>query len=196
MNSFKNLTILSLSFFFILFASSCSKEEIRPQTEGPELAASGHAISLPSAPCGTPEVADLRDPSGNSFGSIELLNDKTDLYVHMELNQGWFVAEYKIYAGPLTGIPKNEVGTKLMIEKFPFVSTFRQPLNTVVARIPHGTLASCPQVVVWTRVVQLNFFGNVIATKYAWLDGPAVLDGYAREYCMQNCPSQSVSLAR
>jgi len=151
MKSLRNLTILTLSLFTILFTSSCSKEEVLPQTESPELAAAGHGISLPSNPCGSPEIADLRDPFGNSFGSVELMNDKNDLYVHFELNPGWFVAEYKIYAGPLTGIPKNDAGTKLMVEKFSFLSSYRQPVNSTVARIPLGGLPSCPQLAVWTR---------------------------------------------
>lgn len=166
---------------------SCEKETLSPESGAPELAAaSGHQINLPQNPCGTSTVLDIIDGGGNTFGVIELMNDRFNNYAYIRPAQGWFIDQYQLFMGPSNTVPLNDALTKLNMEKFPYQVDFNQPVNAELVSIPHGA-NNCNEVIIWMRLVKLNFFGSVILTKEGWMDGDALYQGFSSEFCSNAC---------
>ncbi|MEY3444283.1 MAG: hypothetical protein RLZZ519_2564 [Bacteroidota bacterium] len=183
------LTTLKSLFFALcisVVAFSCEKECIRP--EGSDLGLQESAfpfVSRPSVQCGPSSFASLKD-GASTLGSVEVLNNSTDLYVIFDLNQFKYLEEVKIFAGDGGTLPLDSDGN-VDTESFNNKLLLSSPANDYTLVLPLSSMPTCSDIVIWARVTTRNIWGQVTGTNYTWMSGNAVANAFKMSYCATSC---------
>jgi hypothetical protein len=183
-----NVRIIKGIFFVICLAAltfGCQKEVITPENDANIQGSSFHFIQRPPVQCGPSVFASMKDGSTN-LGSVEILNNSTDLYLIFNMNQFKFVEEVKVFTGDINNVPTDFDGN-MQIENFGFQQILTSPANDYTLLMPLSGLSSCSDIVVWARVTTRNMWGQVTATNYTWMSGTPVANGYMTGFCATAC---------
>ena len=183
------LTTLKTLFFAVCLSAlafSCEKECIRP--EGNELGmqeSSFPFVSRPPVQCGTSTLSSLKDGAA-TLGSIEILNNSSDLYLIFDMNQFKFLEEVKVFAGEASTLPMDSDGN-VNIEGFATQILLSAATNDYTLVLPLSSMPTCADIVIWARVSTRNMFGQVTGTNYTWMSGAAVANAFKVNYCATAC---------
>lgn len=180
--------LFTLSLLAVL-AFGCTSDAVKPKTEGasPELwVGTEDGLLRPDQPCGNALNVDLVDAGNSIMGSIEVLNDNSNIYFLVSMNHGWLLQGVKIFAGEGLNIPKGNGGV-MQLEEFPFQWAHNRMtgLNTYI--ISKSALPSCADIVLYAQGAQVDMFGNPVVTRELWGEGSPVLNGQTFNYCIGTC---------
>ena len=88
-----------------------------------------------------------------SAGWIIVSNDKDNLYVTYQSDNGWSIKEIHLYVGTIENIPSNN--QKVPVPgQFPIKETFSPTVEMVTYEIPLKELTECPVIVAHAVVVK------------------------------------------
>ena len=118
-----------------------------------------------------------------SFGTLEILNTKDDIYLIMDLDPLKFVEEVWVYNGNIANVPMN--GNTLAYGSFGCHPSITAPLNDYTLLLP--VVRGCTDIVIRARITTRSPMGNLIATNYAWMDGSSIANGKVINYCVGDC---------
>lgn len=130
-------------------------------------------------------MGELTDGSG-SFGTVEILNDASEIYMLLDMNPNYFIDAIYVYYGTNAGIPTNSVG-EMLTEDFQFQAAVNGGAARYTVTYPTASLPACTDLVAVVMVSEKNLFGNTIANHALWLDGTAIYNGYSFKYCIDPC---------
>lgn len=178
------------SLFFALCLSAvafgCEKEIVchEGNTVTAEQSAYHH-IQRPPVQCGPSVFTTLKD-GPTSFGSVEVLNNSSELYLIFNLNQYKFLEEFKVFTGALVNMPMDSDGN-VNIEGFAHQQILSSPANDYTLVLPLNSMPACSDIAIWARVSTRNMFGQVTATNYTWMSGTPISNGFKVSYCATTC---------
>ena len=118
------------------------------------------------------------------MGSVEILNNSSDLYVIFDLNQYRFLEEVKIFAGDGGTIPMDSDGN-VDTESFSNKILLSNAANDYTLVLPLSSMPTCSDIVIWARVS--NIWGQVTATNYTWVSGAAIANAFKMSFCATAC---------
>ena len=183
LTTIKNL-FFALCLSVVVF--SCEKECIHP--EGSDLGLQESAfpfVSRPPVQCGPSSFASLKDGAA-TLGSVEILNNSSDLYVIFDLNQYRFLEEVKIFAADGGTIPMDSDGN-VDTESFSNKILLSNAANDYTLVLPLSSMPTCSDIVIWARVSTRNIWGQVTATNYTWMSGAAIANAFKMSFCATAC---------
>jgi hypothetical protein len=186
-NHMKFVKGIFFAVFIAFVAFGCEKEVIRPESDNNIQASSFHFINRPPLQCGPSVFSSMKDGAQN-LGSIEILNNSSELYLIFNMNQFKFIEELKVYTGDASNMPIDGDGN-LSLENFGFQQVLTSAANDYTLVLPLSSMASCADLVVWARVSTKNMFGQTTATNYTWMTGASIANGYMMNYCATTCLS-------
>lgn len=182
--------LLSLLLITAL-AFGCEKEVITPDATIPTVAESGiEDLIRPDVQCGTSRITELKNNSGDLFGNIEILNDADNIYILIEMEHGKFLDAIQVYFGDQASIPND--GTNILMEDFQFQAVTNRGATRYTVIMPHASLPSCSDIVLWAQSSERNMFGNPISTEVTWMTGINIYDGSFFKYCLGTCGSNVI----
>jgi hypothetical protein len=122
-------------------------------------------------------------------GQMLITNDAANLYVPYTTSGGWFLDETHLYAGPLSGMPKNKSNVPIP-GQFPYSQDHGKGVTSFTYTIPLSGLQSC-YVIASHAVVYKPVGGQTLQTETAWGFGTKFPNtnrwGWYYEYCTQVC---------
>ena len=179
-------TCMALLLVAIL-AFSCEKEVITPADQNtPRIELSEHEqLKRPDAQCGSSQFEDLRNHADQLVGSVEILNDETQLYILIDMEFGQHLDHVKAFLGSAAGIEVYGDGD-LNMEEFQF-QNLMNGAHRYTIQLPLGSLSGSQDLVLFTQVSQRDFFGNVTSTSDAYLDGLTIGNGEYVKYSIGTC---------
>jgi hypothetical protein len=198
--------LLAVLFAVGLVTFGCKPEStVAPKGEkSPEFGLAGDAHNRPDTTCMASVFAPLVDAQGNTqggdpfdagvgaYGTEEIVNSSTDLYVLITMGYYWLCSEGKLWVGQCGNVPLNTDGT-VNYESFQWGSTV--PLNqTWQWNMPYNSLMldpnGCVCVVTVLEGVQSDFFGNAFNNTILWAKGTQSVgtNGFAVNACPVQCP--------
>jgi hypothetical protein len=182
---FFTLTLLSI------FAFGCQKEMITPEAGMPTSMKAIEGHYRPAQQCGASAFTTFNN-GATSYGSLEILNDAENLYLLTDMNNGWFLADVKIFAGDPMNLPKGSNG-QIQTEEFGLQISHTPRVDRNTYSISTDGMGSCLGVTVWAHVVRLNMMGHQIGSVNVWANGSSVLNGFSYQYCQGVCNNASVT---
>lgn len=163
----------------------CEKEVFEPATnETPALQAAAGA-NYPDQQCGNSRTGSLIDDQGNSYGSVEVLNDEARIYLIIQMDNNYFVESVFANFGTTASIPVSN--NEMVMEDFMVQEIISGGKTTYTVSFPTSALPVCNDVVLHASIAEKNFFGQTVATHQAWLGNNAIYDGFFFKYCLQVC---------
>jgi hypothetical protein len=183
---------LAIKFFSLLLitalAFGCEKEVITPDANTPTAALNGiEDLIRPDVQCGTSRFSDIKNNNGDLYGTVEILNDADYIYMLIEMEHGKFLDAIQVYFGDQASIPNN--GTNIVMEDFQFQAVTDRGATRYTVIMPHSSLSSCSDIVLWAQASERNMFGNTTSTSVTWMSGIAIYDGSFFKYCLGSCGS-------
>lgn len=178
-----------------VFAVSCSTDTVNPKlTETPSLEESGGHLVLdrPSSPCGAYQTIDLVNEMGMVMGNVEIVNDNSFLYLITHLQHGWVITDMKLNVGKHQNAPLNN-SNRLNTEGFSFQHLVGRYVNENSVRIPVTPLAACTDLILFVKVAEMDWFGNVSNSDELWLSGIPFQNGMYFNYCKTICAPSLVN---
>jgi hypothetical protein len=163
----------------------CEKEMIRPEGNAAPEATCFPYAQRPPVQCGSSVFATMND-GASSLGTVEILNNSSDLYLIFNLNMGRYLEEVKIYNGDVNNMPLDADGN-VQMEQFGFQQLLSSPANDYTLTFPLSGMSSCTDIMIWARISTRNLFGQVIATDYAWMSGTPASNGFSTNFCVTSC---------
>ncbi len=179
------LTVLVLlcAVFFV----GCEKElaEISSESTPTPLLASGVGSHAPDSHCGSTQSANLLHES-TSEGSVQILNNSSDLYMVLDMNHGFFIDAVYAFYGESSNAPVDSEGN-LSLEEFSFIASVGEGASSFTIQVPLSEISSCNDLMVAASVSQRNVFGQVTTSHMVWMDGTDFMNGFYLSSCVQSC---------
>jgi hypothetical protein len=176
-----HLVLFSLLLALVTFG--CQPEGVSPAGSTKTIAGTYIPIPRPDAPCGPSAFSQMKDGAAN-FGTVEILNTATDIYLILDLNPLKFVEEIKVFSGNVSSLAMNLDGS-INVNAFNNQPSITTPLNDYTMMLPLPS--RCTDILIWARITTRSPMGSLIATNYAWMMGTNVANGYKVNYCPAQC---------
>ncbi len=177
---------LSILLLLAIVAFGCQKEMIQPESDAPAAQYGGNpSLQRPLAQCGASVFAAMK-AGPVSLGTVEMLNDASQLYMIFDMNNFKFIEQIKIYVGDLGQMPVDGAGN-ILVEAFPVQYQMGIPANEYTFTLANEDISTCNDIIVWARVSTRNIFGQVTSTVDTWMSGNAIANGFETPFCLTTC---------
>ncbi len=203
MKAFK-LSILAI--FAAIALNSCSGLQDTPETETtPTVAADGGVSALDRnsvISCGVWEPIPMTDEAGTEFVTAEIINSEEDVYFWVEVPAEYRITYVTGWAGNIEEVPHDGNGN-VSEEGFLFHEWFEDEIgpmrNTIEANrenvvqevllsFTRSTIEDCSAFAIRMDIEIIDEDGNSEGINHTlWLDGTAVHNVTALQYCVQDC---------
>lgn len=191
-NHLKFIKGLFLACCIAVVAFGCEKEMVQPEAQGNTLQGGSFPfLQRPPVQCGPSMVHSMMD-GATDLGSVEILNNSSDLYLIFNMNQFKFIEEVKVFNGDAAYLPMDGDGN-IQMEQFGFQQSLTSPMNDYTLTFPLSGMPTCTDLVIWARVSTRNMWGQVTATNYAWMTGTPISNGFKVNFCITSCISSNNS---
>lgn len=166
--------------------TGCEKESVAPITDDYALSLQAKAGEIyPDQQCGSSRTGVLSDDSGNNCGTVEILNDEVNIYLVINMQQGYFLESLFANFGTTADIPVDD--NEMVMEDFMYQEYISGGKTTYTVIFPTAALPVCNDVVLHANVSQRNIFGQTMGTHKTWLGANSIYDGYFYKYCLAQC---------